>query len=183
MNIYLDLYLSFAKVGSMTFGGGYAMLPILQRELVDKKHYATEDEILDYYAVGQCTPGVIAVNTATFVGYKKAGYLGAVFSTLGLITPSICIILFIAAFIKQFAHLEIVQNIFIGIRIAVTALITDTILKLCKKNIKSILGALLFCVSFILATVFDISTIIIILFSILIGIIITIRENHIKKGE
>ena len=114
MNPYLDLYLTFARIGVCTFGGGYAMLPILQREVVENRHWATEDELMDYYAIGQCTPGVIAVNTSTFIGYKTHGILGGIAATAGMITPSLIIITIIAAFIQQFAHLAVVQHAFAG---------------------------------------------------------------------
>ena len=102
MNLLADLFLTFARIGVCTFGGGYAMLPILQRELVENKQWATEGELADYYAVGQCTPGIIAVNTATFVGRGVAGVAGGVVATLGLVFPSIVIIMVIAAFLKNF---------------------------------------------------------------------------------
>ena len=101
MNPYLDLYLTFARIGVCTFGGGYAMLPILQREVVENRRWTTEDELMDYYAIGQCTPGVIAVNTATFIGYKTHGILGGIAATAGMITPSLIIITIIAAFIQR----------------------------------------------------------------------------------
>ena len=110
MNPYLDLYLTFARIGVCTFGGGYAMLPILQREVVENRHWATEDELMDYYAIGQCTPGIIAVNTATFVGQKTAGIAGGIIATLGVVFPSLIIITIIAAFIQNFSDLAIVQN-------------------------------------------------------------------------
>ena len=100
MHINIDLFLTFARMGAVTFGGGYAMLPILQREVVEKHGWATEDELMDYYAIGQCTPGVIAVNTATFIGYKINGLSGAVMATAGIIFPSLVIITIIAAFIQ-----------------------------------------------------------------------------------
>ena len=99
MNLYADLFLTFAKVGVCTFGGGYAMLPILQREVVEKKNWATEEELTDYFAIGQCTPGVIAVNTATFIGQKYRGNLGGTIATLGVVFPSLVIITIIAAFL------------------------------------------------------------------------------------
>ena len=96
------LFITFAKIGAFTFGGGYAMLSILQREIVEINHWATEDEMLDYYAIAQCTPGVIAVNTATFIGVKHRGVIGGIVATFGVVLPSIIIILIIAAFIKNF---------------------------------------------------------------------------------
>ena len=132
MNLYLDLFLTFARVGVMTFGGGYAMLPILQRELVENKKWATEDQLADYYAVGQCTPGIIAVNTATFVGSSQAGIVGGVVATLGLVFPSIVIILVIAAFLSNFMDNPWVVHAFNGVRAGVVALILSSVIKLVK---------------------------------------------------
>ena len=136
MNIYLDLFLTFAKMGACTFGGGYAMLPILQREVVEKKGWATDEEMTDYYAVGQCTPGIIAVNTATFIGFKYKGVLGGILATLGMVFPSIVIITVIAAFLSQFDQYPVVQHALVGINAAVVALIASSALKLGKTNLK-----------------------------------------------
>ena len=135
MPILLDLFLTFAKVGVMTFGGGYAMLPILQREVVENKGWATEEELMDYFAIGQCTPGIIAVNTATFIGQKYKGILGAVLTTLGVIFPSVVIISLLATILEAFSHLIWVQNAFGGIRICVCILIANAVVKLYKKAI------------------------------------------------
>ena len=135
MNLLVDLFLTFARIGVCTFGGGYAMLPILQRELVENKKWATEGELADYYAVGQCTPGIIAVNTATFVGRSQAGVAGGIFATLGLVFPSIAIIMVIAAFLQNFMHLEFVVHAFNGIRAGVVALILSSVIKLFKNSI------------------------------------------------
>lgn len=140
MNIYLDLFLTFAKVGVCTFGGGYAMLPILQREVVEDKGWATSDELADYFAIGQCTPGIIAVNTATFVGQKFKGNLGGVCATLGVVMPSVIIITVIAAFLQNFTHLAVVNSAFGGIRACVVALIFSSVLKLAKKPLKDNMG-------------------------------------------
>ncbi len=131
----IELFFVFAKIGGTTFGGGYAMLPILQSEIVDKRSWATEEELMDYYAIGQCTPGVIAVNTATFIGYKFAGVVGGIIATLGVVFPSIVIITVIAAFLRNFAELEFVKHAFNGIRACVCVLIFDSIIKLGKKSI------------------------------------------------
>ena len=131
----LDLFLTFARVGVMTFGGGYAMLPILQREVVESKGWATEEELSDYFAIGQCTPGVIAVNTATFVGRKQAGIVGGIFTTLGVVFPSLIIISVLAGLITHFADLPLVQNAFAGIRVCVCVLIFNSVMKLGKKSI------------------------------------------------
>lgn len=136
MHIYLDLFLTFARVGVCTFGGGYAMLPILQREIVEKKGWATEDQLADYYAVGQCTPGVIAVNTATFVGASQGGVLGGAIATLGLVFPSLVIILVIAAFLRNFMHLSWVVHAFNGVRAGVVALIFSSVIKLFRGAVK-----------------------------------------------
>ena len=135
MNPYLDLFLTFAQMGVCTFGGGYAMLPILQREVVEKRGWATEDELMDYYAIGQCTPGVIAVNTSTFIGYRLRGVPGAITATAGMVFPSLVIITIIAAFIQQFAHLAVVQHAFAGIRACVCALILCSVIRLGKQTV------------------------------------------------
>lgn len=137
MNIYLDLFLTFAKVGVCTFGGGYAMLPILQREVVEKKGWATDEELTDYFAVGQCTPGIIAVNTATFIGYKHKGVPGGVLTTLGVVFPSLVIITAIAAFLSNFADIPVVQHALAGINAAVVALIAASVLKLGRSTLKT----------------------------------------------
>lgn len=135
MKPYVSLFFTFAKIGLCTFGGGYAMLPILQRELVDNKGWATEEELADYYAVGQCTPGVIAVNTATFVGYNRMGWLGGVVATLGVVFPCLVIIMAIAAFLSNFMHLDVVVHAFNGVRAGVVALILSSVLKLLKTSL------------------------------------------------
>ena len=135
MPIILDLFLTFAKVGVMTFGGGYAMLPILQREVVETKGWATEEELMDYFAIGQCTPGIIAVNTATFIGQKYKGIPGAICTTLGVVFPSLVIITLLASMIEAFSHLVWVQNAFGGIRVCVCVLIANAVVKLYKKAI------------------------------------------------
>ena len=135
MNIYWDLFLTFARVGACTFGGGYAMLPILNREICEKKEWSTSDELSDYFAIGQCTPGIIAVNTATFVGQKQKGNLGGICATLGVVFPSIIIITIVAAFLEQFSHIEAVGHAFAGIRACVVALIAVSVIKLGKSAI------------------------------------------------
>ena len=135
MNKLLDLFLTFARIGGLTFGGGYAMLPMLQKEVVEKRGWASEEELMDYYAIGQCTPGIIAVNTATFVGQKTAGIAGGIIATLGVVFPSLIIITIIAAFIQNFSDLAIVQNAFAGIRVCVCVLIFNAVVKLWKKSV------------------------------------------------
>ena len=153
MKKYLELFLVFAKIGVCTFGGGYAMLPILQRELVESRDWATEDELADYYAVGQCTPGIIAVNTATFVGSSQAGVAGGVVATLGLVFPSVIIILIIAAFLQNFMHIEWVGHAFNGIRAGVVALILSSVIKLLKGAVKDVATGVIYAVVLILSVV------------------------------
>ncbi len=138
MKLLLQLFFTFAKIGVMTFGGGYAMLPILQREVVDSKGWATEEELMDYFAIGQCTPGIIAVNTATFVGQKTKGILGGIVATLGIVFPSLVIISLLAGVIEAFSHLAWVQDAFGGIRICVCVLILNAAVKLFKKAVLDI---------------------------------------------
>ena len=136
MNLYLDLFLTFAKVGVCTFGGGYAMLPILQREVVEKKGWVTEEEVTDYFAIGQCTPGIIAVNTSVFIGYRQRGVPGGIAAALGVVFPSFVVITIIAAFLTKFATYPVVQHALAGINAAVVALIAVSVLKLGKTNLR-----------------------------------------------
>ena len=172
MKELIELFLAFARIGGLTFGGGYAMLPKLQREVVENKKWATEAELMDYYAVGQCIPGVIAVNTAVFVGNKVRGLLGAIAASLGVISPSIVIIVAIAAFIQSFSELEIVQNAFAGIRVAVCVLILTAVMKLFKKAIVDKFTFILFAIVFGLTVFVDISPIIFVIIAAIAGIVV-----------
>ena len=151
MNLLVDLFLTFARIGVCTFGGGYAMLPILQRELVENKKWATETELADYYAVGQCTPGIIAVNTATFVGSSQGGIPGGIVATLGVVFPSACIILAIAAFLSNFMHLDVVTHAFNGVRAGVVALILSSVIKLFKNAVTDWTTRIIYAVVLVLA--------------------------------
>ena len=130
-----NLFITFAKIGGITFGGGMAMLPILQREVVDGKGWATEEELVDYYAISQCTPGIIAVNVATFIGQKQKGVAGGIAATLGVVFPSVVIISLLAGLIQNFSHLEWVRNAFAGIQVCVCVLIGNAVYKLLKKSV------------------------------------------------
>lgn len=132
----LELFWSFFKVGLFTFGGGYAMIPLLQAELIERKKWLTEDEIMDYYSIGQCTPGIIAVNVSTFTGYKLKGLAGAVVATAGIIAPSLIIIMTLANILNIFFDNPYVVHAFTGIRAVVIALMLDVVLGMWKKNIK-----------------------------------------------
>jgi chromate transporter len=150
MKELVSLFFTFMKIGAFTFGGGYAMLPMIQREVVNKKGYATEEEVLDYYAIGQLTPGVIAVNVATFIGYKRRGIAGAISATAGVIFPSLVIITIIAAVIQNFADIYYVKCALAGIRVAVLALIVKTIIKMAKNGVKGYLTASIMILAFAL---------------------------------
>ena len=135
MNNLLELYWTFVKIGCVTFGGGYAMLPILERELVDKRGWTTMDDLRDYFSIGQCTPGIISLNVSTFIGEKRGGVKGALAATLGFLTGPIIIILIIAMFLKNFAAMPVVQHAFAGIRVCVCVLILQAVLRLWKKSV------------------------------------------------
>lgn len=179
MNIYLQLFLSFAKIGVMTFGGGVAMLPMLERELVENKKWVTEEEILDYFAIGQCTPGIIAVNVATFVGQKKKGILGGIVSTLGMIFPCLVIIDVIAALLENFAHISAVQHAFAGIRVCVCALVLSALVKIAKKSCVDIPTA---CICLLVAVgtlTLDLSPIVFVIAAGIAGVVI--KNLEVKK--
>lgn len=171
MNVYLDLYLTFAKVGMFTIGGGYAMLPLLEKEVVEKKKWTTQEKIIDYFAIGQCTPGIIAINTSTFIGYYQKGILGAICATLGFVTPSIVCITLIASFIQNYANNVIVQHALAGIRIAVCLLLVQALMKLFKSGIKDLYHVVLFICVFLLSYFKVISSILVIILSAIVSII------------
>ena len=171
--ILLKLFAAFARVGVLTFGGGYAMIPMLEREIVDRHGWATSEELMDYYAVGQCTPGVIAVNTATFIGYKIAGNLGGVVATLGIIFPSFAIITVIAGIIQNFADIPAVKSAFAGIRVCVCVLIFNSVIKLWKGAVKDKAALVLCLLVFGLSMFFNISPIVFVVFCAAAGILFT----------
>ncbi len=176
MEQLLTLFITFAKMGAVTFGGGYAMLPILQREVVEKHHWVTEEEVMDYYAIGQCTPGIIAVNTSTFVGQKVAGNIGGIVATLGFVFPSLVIICIIAAFIDNFSSLAVVQNAFAGIRVCVCVLIFKAVLNLWKKAVTDRPALVIFIIVFIGAALTDVSPIVFVVLAAIAGIILKNKE-------
>ena len=169
----LSLFLSFAKVGVLTFGGGYAMIPILEREIVDKQGWASSEELMDYYAVGQCTPGVIAVNTATFIGYKVAGKLGGIMATLGVVFPSLVIITVIAGILTNFADIPAVKSAFAAIRVCVCVLIFNAVLKLWKSAVKDRPALVIFILVLGLSLFFSISPVVFVLLCGAAGVALT----------
>ncbi|MCQ2575877.1 MAG: chromate transporter [Treponema sp.] len=174
----LQLYWSFFKIGGLTFGGGLTMLPMLEHELVDKHQWITEDELLDCYAIGQCTPGIIAINTATFVGYKKAGILGGIFSTLGMVTPSLVIITAIAAVLSNFMNNKWFQHALMGIRGVVCALLCNTVINLGKKSLKNPVAWIIAVISLLVALLLKVPTIIIVLVAATFGIVLDLINNR-----
>ncbi len=187
MRELLDLFLAFARIGGFTFGGGYAMLPMLHKEVVLKKRWATEEDLMDYYAVGQCTPGIIAVNTATFVGYKEKGIIGAIAATAGVISPSLVIIMIITAFVNNFSSLTWVQHALAGIRICVCVLVLDAVIKLAKKSLVDAAAVGIFCVVMGLSLFTDIPTFVCVIAAGVAGILIKVigegRKAPGTKGE
>ena len=175
-----ELFITFAKVGVMTFGGGYAMLPILQREVVENKGWATDEELTDYFAIGQCTPGIIAVNTATFIGQKKKGTVGGVFTTLGVVFPSIVIITLLAGVIEAFSHIVWVQHAFGGIRVCVCVLIFNAVLKLWKSAVKDVWALVIFLCVLAASVLLELSPVVYVLFAAVAGILIKTLE--VKKA-
>ena len=177
-----ELFLTFAKVGVMTFGGGYAMLPILQREVVENKGWATEEELADYFAIGQCTPGIIAVNTATFVGQKRCGVPGGITATLGVVFPSLVIITVIAAVLRGFAEYPAVRHAFAGVRVCVCVLILNAVVKLWKKAVVDVPALVIFFAVLALALFTECSPVLFVLAAAAAGIFICIIKWR-KAGE
>ena len=178
MKIYWELYAAWFRMGLFTFGGGYAMLPMIQKEVIEKHHWATEDEIMDYYAIGQVTPGVIAVNTATFVGYKIKGIAGGIVSTLGVISPSIIIITVIAGLISNFSEIPAVQSALRGIQVSVCVLMLNAIVKLFRKGVTDIPSFLIFAAAFLLSYFTDISTVLLVVGAAVCGYVLYAVRNR-----
>ncbi|WMI81026.1 chromate transporter [Anaerotignum sp. MB30-C6] len=176
-----QLFITFCRIGGFTFGGGYAMLPMLQSEVVTKRGWATEDEILDYFAIGQCTPGIIFVNTATFVGYKRKGVIGAIAATLGSIFPSVIIVMIIAAVLNNFAELPIVQHAFGAIRVVVGVLIVNAVIGMWKKSVVDKLCVAIVVVAFILSAIFELSPLWIVLGAALFGVALPVLKGVREK--
>ena len=157
------------------------MLPLLERELVGNLKWATEEELMDYYAIGQCTPGVIAVNTATFMGCKRKGLIGGIAATAGMVSPSIIIILIIASFLTNFAEYPVVQHAFAGIRVAVCVLVLNTVVKMLKTNVKGKAAVFVAAAAFFVSLMFDVSTIIIVAAAAVIGLICPLSAKGAEK--
>ena len=179
MNKFVKLYISWFKIGLFTFGGGYAMIPMIQKEIVDKHRWVTAEDILNYYAISQCTPGAIAVNLSTFIGGKIDGFFGALISTLGVITPSIIIISIIAAFLSNFSSLEVVKHALAGIQIAVCVLMFGVVKNLFKTSIVDIPSLLICLVAFLLAYFTNIPTVLLVILAAVFGYVFYTYKNKI----
>lgn len=172
MKELMDLYIAFFRIGGLTFGGGLTMLPMLKHELVESRNWITEEELIDYYAVGQCTPGIIAVNVSTFVGYRRKGIPGAIFSTLGMISPSLIIVSILALFLEQFMNNETVAHAIGGIKVVVCALMLSTVTTMAKKTVKNVLSAIICIVAFALAMFTPAKSVILVIAAGLFGVIL-----------
>ncbi len=179
MKGYWELFWTFAKMGAITFGGGMAMLPILQREVVESKHWAAEEELVDYYAIAQCTPGIIAVNVATFVGQKQKGNIGGIIATLGVVFPSVVIITILAGLIQNFSHLTAVKHAFAGIQVCVCVLIFNATMQLRKKSVVDKRTAIIFLLVLLGSMLLNLSPVWFVIASAVAGILL---KNWEVKG-
>ena len=173
MRVLWDLFRAFFTIGALTFGGGYAMLPMLEREIVQKRKWVTQEDLLNYFAIGQCTPGIIAVNTATFIGQKYRGILGGIVTTLGVVSPSLIIISVIAALINNFSDIVWVQNALGGIRVCVCVFIFNSVVKLYKSAVKDKAALAMYIVLFAVAVFFDFSPVWFVLVAGVLGVVFT----------
>lgn len=171
MKELMELYWAFFRIGGLTFGGGLTMLPMLKYELVQKRDWISEEQLLDCYAIGQCTPGIIAINTATFVGYLRKGVVGGISATLGMMSPSVIIITVIALCLENFMDNVWLQHALMGVRGVVCALMLNTVITLAKKSLVSPVTWLICGVAFLTAMFTDIPLIVIVLAAGFLGIL------------
>ncbi|MBQ8597824.1 MAG: chromate transporter [Lachnospiraceae bacterium] len=179
MKDLMALYWAFFRIGGLTFGGGLTMLPMLKYELVEKRDWITEEDLIDCYAIGQCTPGIIAINTATFVGYKRKGIAGGIFSTLGMMSPSVIIITLVAMCLEQFIHNVWVQHALMGVRGVVCALMLNTVITLAKKSLVSPITWVICALAFVTSMFTPAPLIVIVIVAALWGIIM----EKVKGGK
>ncbi len=176
----LELFLTFSRVGALTFGGGMAMIPIMQREIVDHHGWATDQEMMDWLAISQCTPGVIAINVSTFVGQKRRGILGGIVATLGMVFPSLVIIILVAMALQNFAELPVVRDAFAGIRVCVSVLIFNAAYKLRKNAVVDVWTWIIFLLVLLASLFTDLSPVIFVLVAAAFGILIKTWEARKK---
>jgi chromate transporter len=182
-NRKLDLFLTFLKIGAFTFGGGYAMIPLIHHEMVEKKNWITDDEMIDMIAIAESTPGVIAVNSATYVGYKVGKFWGSLLATLGVVLPSLFFIIIIALFFENLLKISWVNATFKGIRAGVTILILSAGLKLFKKAPKTFIGYSLIAIAFFLSLFieFRFLSICLIVFGAIVGLVTQMSKVNSKE--
>ena len=179
----LQVFLSFFKIGAFTFGGGYAMIPLIQNEAVEKRGWVTDDDILEIIAIAESTPGPIAINSATFVGYRAAGVLGSACATLGVVLPSFVIILLISFVLKQFQDIMAVQYAFMGIRAGVLALLCKSLWTMYKKSPKGWVSYVVMAGAFVLTAIFDINVIFVIIGCAVFGLVtsLTMKKKEVQE--
>ncbi|MBR3262265.1 MAG: chromate transporter [Lachnospiraceae bacterium] len=187
MSLLLDLFLSFAKIGLFTFGGGYAMIALIENACVEKKQWITHDEMMNITVIAESTPGPIAINCATYVGYKQKGLIGSVAATIGMILPSFCIIFLISLFLDHFLEITWIAHAFLGIKIAVGILILDAAIKMIQKMQKKWMPRVFMICAFIIMMLINIfsvriSTVILMLAAGVISLIIFIIQKQTAKG-
>ena len=185
MNKYLDLFLTFSKIGAFTFGGGYAMIPLIEQEVVEKKQWIKGEDVIDIIAISESTPGVLAVNCATYIGYRIGGFFGSLLATLGVVLPSFFIILAISLFLNAFQENQFIQNFLIGVKAGVVVLLFKAVVKLGKAIKKDIFGYVLAILGFIISVLFDIPVILMLLSGAFIGIIYGVirKTKKISDGD
>ena len=172
MKTILELYVSFLKIGALMFGSGYTMLPLLSHEIVERRGWVTEDELMDAYALSQCVPGVIAVNTAAFVGQKRGGWGGAAAAVLGVISVPIVAILLVATVLMQFWNSPVMIDVFNGVRVAVAAVITSAVISLIRSSVKNWLGIALCIAGFVIIALLHLSPVFVVLLAVVVGLVL-----------
>jgi chromate transporter len=182
MKDLFEIFFVFIKMGVLTFGGGYAMIPVVEKELINKKGWVVMDEVMDYYTIAQITPGIIAVNLSTFVGYKRKGPLGGLLATMGFVLPGVVFVLLVAVFLSSFADLPVVKSAFTGIRLAVCALIVDTVIKLVKGVFKNKKAMAMYLVAFALSVVWAVSPVLLVAAAGLLGLLV-FRKKPAAAGK
>lgn len=170
----LGLFLTFLKIGAFTFGGGYAMIPVIQREIVEKRGWISDDDILDIIAIAESTPGPIAINSATFVGYQVAGFWGSVAATFGVVLPAFAIIYIISFFLRQFQDIKAIKYAFIGIRAGVLSLLINAVIKMGKKCPKNIFSYMVVALSFVAVAIFNVNVLFVIIACAVSGVVMTL---------
>jgi chromate transporter len=180
MKAIFEIFFTFMKIGCLTFGGGYAMLPVVERELIKTRRWVTMDEVTDYYTIAQVTPGIIAVNLSTFVGYKRGGAAGGIFATLGFISLPLIMVIIAGLFISNFSHLEIVIHAFAGIRIAVGALLLSTVVKMRKGAFADVYSVIICAASFLMSVIFSANPVVLVIAFGLSGFLLYSPRRSIK---